>query len=193
MSNLQVVKTYTEEAPPMRFFGLRYTHEDVIEGSFSQQWQEWFASERFEKMETLLGGPETFHSLPDDMADSYLGLMRLPAEDDSSADQHLDTFEYWIGRLAPAGTELPEAMKIEGVDTIDLPESKVAVGWLKGSREAIFGQEMSVWDALHEAGIVEAEWPADRPLVFFERYHDQRFMTEDEEGRIILDIGFYID
>lgn len=194
MADVYVVNTYREEVPSMRFIGIRYTRDDLIEGSYKEQWQEWFSTNRFERMEEAVGGSAAFHSLPDDMATSYAGLMRMLGTASIGEDEHFESFEYWIGRFVPEDTELPTTLKEDGLQTLDLPAGKLGIAWLKGTEDIIYGKEDQAWEALHEAGIVDmTETPFDETTAFFERYHAERFMNPDEEGRIILDICFYID
>ncbi|WP_339293277.1 AraC family transcriptional regulator [Paenibacillus sp. FSL W8-0187] len=165
----EVTKVYKEHSPSARLIGKRYSDEHRnAAGSFVDRWDEWSANGWFEEIGKL-------GALPESEGSSY-GIMRM------SGNQ----FEYWIGMLFPEHTEVPV-----GFDYADLAEGDVGICWLYGNRDngELFGMEP------HNAcmaKIAEQGWILDDNPWFFERYHDIRFMTPDEQGNVILDYGVYV-
>ena len=102
-------------------------------------------------------------------------------------------FSYWIGMLFPAETEAPS-----GFDYLDLPESDVGMTHIRGSDEngEIYGDKphTAAYNKLREAGMGELNKSAGGAdtLVFFEQYTD-RMHKPDENGKVILNYGFYIE
>jgi len=40
----QIIKTYRQSVPAMRFIGKKYGFEDRVDGHFGALWQQWFAN-----------------------------------------------------------------------------------------------------------------------------------------------------
>jgi predicted transcriptional regulator YdeE len=164
----EILKCFKEHLPAARLIGKKYSDEDRNQyGSFSDQWDEWFANGWFEEIEKLRPLPEN--------GDAYLGLMR-----------YTDSFEYWIGMLFPAGTAVPE-----GYSYADIPEGDIAVCYVYGRSDngEIFGQEAH--DASMDRISREGFELQDNPW-YMERYNCPRFTTPDDKGNVILDYCVYI-
>ena len=167
-----IVKMYRQELPAFRFIGKKYGDGERVNGGFGSQWGEWFQNGWFEALEKLPGGGE---ALCED-GSAYLGLMR---------SKEGEPFEYWIGMLLPAGTKVPE-----GYGYVDFPASAIGICWLKGPEYTLYCQEPRCCTALAENGY---EPLAENDVWwFFERYACPRFTTPDENGEVILDIGFFV-
>lgn len=165
---IEIVKTYRQSLPALRFIGKRYTDADRDQhGGYGKLWGEWFQQNAFAPLEQMGSSPEH--------GDAYLGLMTMGGG-----------FAYWIGMFMPAGTEVPE-----GYACLDVPACDVGICWIRG-REAngeIYGQhahDLCV-HTMKEAGYEFAE-----NAIFFERYNCPRFTTPDAEGKVILDYGIAI-
>jgi hypothetical protein len=170
----EIVRTYKQTIPAMRFIGIKYGDEDRIDGGFGSKWAEWFETERFNKLESLL--TDDFRSIYEDY-NSYIGLMRY---------KEGEKFEYWIGMFLPEGTIAPE-----GYEYVDFSASSLGVCWLYGSETELYCKEDECAKKLSEEGyeIVNDKVGA---LWFFERYVCDRFTNPDERGNVILDICFFV-
>lgn len=170
----EIVKTYKQSIVATRFIGIKYGDEDRIDGSFGMKWEEWFATDRFSMLESLL--TDEFKGTYED-SNAYVGLMRWKDGEE---------FEYWIGMFMQKGTEVPE-----GYEYVDFPASNLGVCWLHGNIEELFCNEEVCADKLSDDGyeIIADDQGA---CLFFERYACPRFTEPDEEGKIILDICHYI-
>ena len=49
----QIIKTYRQSVPAMRFIGKKYGFEDRVDGHFGALWQQWFANGWFEEIERV--------------------------------------------------------------------------------------------------------------------------------------------
>lgn len=175
---IEVTNVYREHFPALRFIGKRYTNDDRgPDGGFGRQWGEWWAQNRFD---TLMAAVPV---APYD--DATIGLMTMRGD--------MGGFTYWIGLFFPAGAAVPE-----GFDHIDLPESDIGVGWLRGNEEngEIYGgpPHEAVCKKLEEHGIgaFRNDITAADTYCFFERYNCPRFTKKDENGNVTLDYGNYI-
>jgi hypothetical protein len=160
----KIVRTYKERMPSMRLIGIPYYNKDRNEFSFSDKWDEWFVSNRFEALEELFP-----------LFDDYIGCMRI----------NNGEFEYWIGMFFPIDTPAPE-----GFQYADIDEGYVGTNWIYGSKES---GELFTADALEACvkRLKEFNWtPAD--TWFFERYNCPRFTHPDENGNVILDYSIYL-
>lgn len=169
-----IVRTYKQAIPAMRFIGIKYGDEDRINGGFGSKWGEWFETDRFNKLESLI--TDDLSGVYEDF-DSYIGLMRC---------KEGEKFEYWIGMFLPEGTIAPE-----GYEYIDFSASSLGVCWLYGSETELYCKEDECAKKLSEEGyeIVDDKIGA---LWFFERYGCTRFTNPDERGNVILDICFFV-
>ena len=175
----EVTNIYTEQFPALRFIGKRYTNDDRVDGGFGKQWGEWWSNGMFDKL------IEASTNKPFD--DSTIGLMTMCGD--------MSGFTYWIGLFFPAGTETPE-----GYDFLDLPESKIGVGWICGSEEngEIFGgpPHEAVCKRLEEESMGsfrnDIAGEGSDTYCFFERYNCPRFTEKDTNGNVTLDYGNYM-
>lgn len=172
----EIIKTYSQQVPALRFIGKKYGDDDRVNGSFGAKWGEWFQNGWFEVIERLHEGSSS--EIYED-GDAYIGLMR--AKDG-------EPFEYWIGMLMPEGTAVPE-----GFGFVDFPESTLGVCWVYGSDATgdIYCHEDECAAKLTEAGL-EIQNDKDGACWIFERYGCPRFTTPDEKGNVILDICFFV-
>lgn len=113
-------------------------------------------------------------------SDAYVGLMK------NRYGAPEDYFEYWIGMFLPEGCEVPE-----GYNYIDLTFNAAGICWLKGNEAELFGHEGECYEEITKQAmkVVEIE---DGACYFFERYQCPRYTT-DEDGEVILDIGFFVE
>lgn len=170
----EIVKTYKQAIPTMRFVGVKYGNEDRDNGSFAAKWGEWFEAKRFHELDSLVTEDltqefEDFHA--------QIGLMRL---------KEAEEFEYWIGRFLPEGTAVPE-----GFNSIDFSASNLGVCWVQGSQPEIYGNEEVCADKLTEEGY-ELVTDENKAWWFFERYGCPRFTQPDQDGNVILDICHFV-
>lgn len=171
---VELIKSYTQPIPASRFVGIKYGDGDRVNGGFGDKWGDWFANNRFEKVESLL--TEEFSKEYED-AGAYIGLMRW---------KEGEPFEYWVGMFVPADSEVPD-----GYGYVDMPEAKLGVCWLHGPEGELYCKEAQCGERLTKDGF-EIKQDDAGAWWFFERYGCPRFTTPDEEGRVILDICHYI-
>jgi len=175
----EVTKVYKEHFPALRLIGKRYTNDDREDGGFGKQWKEWMVGDLFSVMKQTVGVS------PYD--EDTLGLMTMRCD--------MTGFTYWIGLFFPANTKVPE-----GYDFIDLPESNIGVGWVRGNQEngEIFGAppHEAVCKKLGEDNIGkfrnDIAGEGSDIYCFFERYNCPRFTEKDADGNVTLDYGNYL-
>jgi hypothetical protein len=170
----EIIKTYKQEVPALRFIGKKYGDKDRIDGMFGKHWGDWHQNGWFGTIENQInGGVKTIY----EDGDAYIGLMRW---------KDGDSFEYWIGMFMPEGTNVPD-----GYEYHDFPKAILGVCWVYGNEGEVFMQETECGKRLGEEGykIVTDDYGA---YWFFERYGCPRFTTPDENGKITLDICHYI-
>jgi len=170
----EVVKTYKQTVPAVRFIGSKYGDKDRVDGSFAEKWNEWLISDRFKQLEAL--ATEEYKQIYEDALTS-IGLMRWKEGEE---------FEYYIGMFLPEGTEVPD-----GYDHVDFSASNFGVCWLHGTVPGIYGQEDKCAKQLSEEGF-EITRDNQGALWFFERYGCPRFTKPDESGKVILDICYFV-
>ena len=179
----EVTRVYKEHFPALRLIGKRYTNADRVNGLFSSKWGEWDQNDWYAELQKL--GPS------DAVDNGVLGLMTCRSDHQETGR---DEFTYWIGWLFPAGTAVPD-----GFDHLDLPESDVGMTWVLGDDRTgeIYGHDphTASYHKLTEQGWNRLRENAggEKTLVFFERYNGQRYTTRDEQGKVTLDYGFYIE
>ena len=175
----EVTKVYLEHFPALRFIGKRYTNEDRgKDGGYGGQWGEWWNNGIFDKLRNATP------SKPFD--DSTIGLMTMRGD--------MTGFTYWIGLFFPSGTAVTE-----GFDFLDLPESNIGVGWIRGNGEngEIYGAppHEAVCKKLEEDKIgsfrSDVAGEGSDTYCFFERYNCPRFTEKDADGNVTLDYGNY--
>ncbi|MEA4822657.1 MAG: hypothetical protein VB111_00885 [Clostridiaceae bacterium] len=166
----EIIKTYRQPVPALRFIGIEYGDADRQNGTFGAKWGEWFAHGTFDKLERAIGKVPGY-----DDTDAYLGLM-----------WYLEgaPFRYWIGMFTAAGSPVPD-----GFTCVDFPTGDLAVAWIYGKENELYCHEDIAINALTAAGIPVALEP-DGALWCVERYVCPRFTTPDEKGCVILDLCF---
>lgn len=174
----KIVKCCKEDFPKTRFVGIRYKDSDRVNGMFGYYWGQWFEEGRFDILEKLLTD-EFMNVYPD--ADAYIGLMKYR----NGADK--DYFEYWIGMFLPNNCEVPE-----GFEYIDLDYDAVGICWVQGKEENVYCVESECYDRMKEKNM-KMKFAKDGGYYFFERYGCPRFTTPDENGEVILDIGYFVE
>ena len=172
---VEIINTYRQSVPAMRFIGKKYGDSDRINGNFGAKWGEWFNNGWFAAIEKQIsvGIKEIY-----DDGDAYIGLMRW---------KDGEPFEYWIGIFTPENTPV-----LEGFGHIDFPKSELGVCWVYGKEGDVYFKEDKCAEKLGKKGykIISDEKVA---WWFFERYGCPRFSTPDAQGNIILDICHYIE
>jgi len=167
---VELVKTYAQELPALRFVGIKYGDEDRACGGFGMQWDGWFSSGRFAEIDNACA-KAGFED-----ADACIGLMRWKKG---------EPFQYWIGKFFAEDTNVPN-----GFGYVDFKKSKIGVGWLRGPEGEVFGKEHLASEGCEKYGykIIADESGA---YWFFERYA-ARFCKKDDMGNIVLDICHFI-
>ena len=165
----EIIKTYRQQMPSMRFWGKQYT--DV------SHWDEWFANGWFGALEQAMGGEDAARAVCED-GGAYIGLMR---------SQQGTPDEYWIGMFAPAGAEAPA-----GFASVDFTAAPIGVCWIRGKESEVYRAEGDCGAALAQAGLKPAI-DAQGVCWAFERYVCPRFTTPDENGDIVLDFCVFLD
>ena len=175
----EVTKVYEEKYPALRFIGKRYTNDDRGEDGFGAQWGDWMANDRFTALKQGVGAAPYY--------EDTVGLMTMKGD--------MTGFTYWVGLFFNEGSFVPE-----NYDFIDLPESAIGAGWVRGNLESgeIFGAppHEAVCKVLDENGIGnfrnDIEGEGSDTYCFFERYNCPRFTVCDADGNVTLDYGNYI-
>ena len=95
----EIINTFKENAPAMRFIGKKYP-------DFGGWWGEWFANGWFDQIEQAMGGVDSILQIWEN-GGGYVGL-----------EQRCENapFAYWIGMFTPANTLVPQ-----GFDFVDFP------------------------------------------------------------------------
>lgn len=169
-----IIKTYQQSVPALRFIGKKYGDSARVDGSFGAKWGEWFGSNWFTLLEKQSG--VNMCEIYED-CDAYIGLMRCKEN---------EPFEYWIGMFMPMNTPVPE-----GFDFHDFTESTLGVCWIYGKTDEVFFKEDQCAKKLAEEDLTIV--PDETGAVWsFERYGCPRFTKPDEQDNIILDICYYI-
>jgi len=183
----EITTVYKEHAPALRFIGKRYANNDRdTGGGYGHRWTEWFQNHWFAELERL--GPSKV------VESGYLGLMTFRSDGDKASCPFSGEFTYWIGLFFPSGTGVPD-----GFGHLDLPESDIGMTWIHGDDRTgeIYGGDphKAAYGKLLEQGWgrVRENAAGDHTVVFFERYNNQRFTTRDEQNKVTLDYGFYIE
>lgn len=164
----EIIKTFREEIPSMRFIGKKYP-------GFGPMWGEWFANGWFDVIEQAMGGTDAILKIWEN-GGGCVGLERRAKE---------QPFEYWIGMFAPAETPVPN-----GFSCVDFANLALGTCWIygsekevhntKGCKEAVKAAEMKLWR--DENGGV---WS-------FENCVCPRYTTPDEKGNVIMDYCYFV-
>ena len=164
----ELIKTFREDVPAMRFIGKKYPN-------FGPWWGEWFANGWFDQIEAAMGGTEAILNIWEN-GGGYVGLeRRCPGK----------PFEYWIGMFVPV-----EIVPPEGFAVLDFPAAGLGTCW-------IYGKENEVHDtsacrsAVERAGMTV--WTDKEGGVWsFENCTCPRYTTPDEQGNIIMDYCYFV-
>lgn len=165
----EIIKTFRESIPAMRFIGKKYP-------GFGGWWGEWFANGWFDKVEQAMGGTDAILKIWENGA-GYVGLECRSEE---------APFAYWIGMFTPAGTAVPD-----GFDYIDFPAVGLGTCW-------IYGKEQEVHDTSGCRPAITASgmklWTdAEGAVWSFENCLCPRYTTPDGQGNIILDYCYFVE
>jgi hypothetical protein len=172
--SVEIIKTYKQEVPALRFIGKKYGDKDRVDGMFGKYWDEWHQNGWFDVIKKQFDGD--LKTLYDD-GDACIGLMRW---------KEGDLFEYWIGYFMPLGTNVPE-----GFISHDFPKATLSVCWVSGQGGEVYMQESKCAEKLGAEGY-KVITDGNGAYWFFERYVEPRFMA-DEKGNSVLDICHYIE
>lgn len=173
---MDIIKSYKQSLPAVQLIGKKYGDADRVDGMFGYYWKQWMDNGWFQTIEDAAGGRESLQSLYED-GTAALGFMRY---------KEGAPFEYWIGMFAPSNTQVPE-----GFDSLELGASNVGICWYFGTEDEIYGKEHLAMERIQAEGM-ELQPDAQGYLNFFERYHQERFVKQDENEHVILDIGFVV-
>ncbi|MGI5893744.1 MAG: hypothetical protein ACOX6P_04035 [Candidatus Merdivicinus sp.] len=166
----KIAKCYCQKIPPCRFVG-KLCPEGMSIPAF---WGECFEKGFFEPLEKLLT-PEFCADYPD--TDAYIGLIR-PQNGKN---------EYYIGMFLPENSSVPECY-----ESMELPSQHAGICWVQGAEDGVYGQEKACRQEVTANGMQICS-DSNGLFSYFERYGCPRFTTPDENGEIILDIGFFIE
>lgn len=166
----EIKRVYRQSMPAMKLVGRCYREEDRVNGTFADQWGQWFQNNLFAPLKLSQTGDEPFED-----CDAFIGLCRL---------KEGEPFQYWIGVFMPLEAPVPE-----GYDSVITDAGDIAVCWIYGKEPDIYSH--CCMDRLREEGF---EWIADKAGVkwCFERYNCPRYTAPDEKGNVILDMCFYV-
>lgn len=173
---MEIIKSYRQSLPPVKLIGKKYGDDDRVDGMFAYHWREWINNGWFQLIGDAAGGMESLASLYEDGMAS-LGFMRYK---DGAP------LEYWIGMFVPSDTKAPE-----GFDELALGAIEVGICWYLGLIDELFGKEHLAMNRLQSEGM-EMQLDEQGYIHFFERYNPERYRSQDEQGRMILDIGFVV-
>jgi len=166
----KITKTYRQNVPALRFIGKKYGNSP---NGYGAMWGEWFEKGWFDVLEKQIDG-NTKEIYED--GDAYIGLIKGNGTVENP-------MEYWIGMFMPENTDVPE-----GFEYADFPKSELGVCWIYGKENELYGDYNQCVEKLAAEGF---EFDTNMPLCF-ERYVCPRFTTPDENGNVVLDIGFFI-
>lgn len=159
----EITKVYREQLPAVRLIGRKYGKKDADDSGA-------FAGIWEQWFQEGLFAPLDALPLAGPEPGAYLGFMQLTPE-----------LEYWIGVFCQEGTVPPD-----GYEALDIEPSDLGVCWIQGPEEEVYGREQACIDALRDAGM--------NPIIrCMERYQCPRFTTPDDQGRVILDLCFFLE
>lgn len=165
-----IINTYRESMPRMRFVGKCYTNADRGGGGFGAQWDAWFSNGWFDAIKKANPGKI--------LDNSHIGLM-------SGSEM---SFTYWIGIFCAEDAVVPE-----GYAALDLPAMEAGICWIQGQDgPALYMMHDACEQAMKNAGMEQFYQDDQGRFIFFERYNCPRYTTPDEQGRVILDYGGFL-
>jgi hypothetical protein len=172
--SVEIIKTYKQEIPALRFMGKKYSDTDRVNGTFGKHWTDWFQNGWFNPIEKQING--STKTMYED-GGAYIGLEKY---------KEGEPFEYWIGMFMPKDTPVPEGYVFH-----DFPKGSLGVCWVYGREGEVFMQEENCMKKLEKEGCQFL--PDENGFQWsFERYGCPRYTDPDEKGNIILDICFYV-
>ena len=165
----EIIRTFPDPAPAMRFIGKRYP-------GYGSWWGEWFANGWFDAVENAMGGPDRIKAIWEN-GGGYCGLERRVGS---------ELTDYWIGMFTPAGTKVPD-----GFECVDFPGGNIGTCWLRGKEDEVHDTS-GFFPALDKAGIKPKKDAAvtdghSGAVWIFENGLCPRFTTPDVNGNVILD------
>ena len=164
----EIIKTFREEVPAMRFIGKKYPN-------FGPMWGEWFCNGWFDQIEQAMGGTDSILRVWQN-GGGYVGLERR-AEG--------QPFTYWIGMFTPADTPVPE-----GFSYVDFPTMGLGTCWLYGTEKEVH-RTKDCKQAVIDAGLTL--WmDAEGGIWSFENCTCPRYTTPDEQGNVIMDYCYLV-
>lgn len=167
----EIIKTYKQSVPAMRFIG-------KLDPAFGGGWGEWHGNGWFSEIEKAAGGAAAVHKLYED-SDSYIGMMHLSKD--------LNAIEYWIGMFTAPGTPAPDGFRF-----FDFPAQNFGVCQISGTDfNDIASQFQYMQGKIKDEGM-DIIGEEDGSFWDFERYQCPRWTTPDEKGNIILDFCFFV-
>ena len=165
----EIVKTFREEVPAMRFIGKKYP-------GFGGWWGEWFANGWFDAVEKAMGGTDAILKIWEN-GGGYVGLERR------APDQ---PFEYWLGMFTPADTSVPD-----GFSCVDFPAIGLGTCWIKGKEKEVHNTKACRGEI--EAIGLKLWKDADGGVWSFENCTCPRFTSPDADGNIIMDYCYFVE
>ena len=164
----QIIKTFKEDIPAMRFIGKKYSN-------FGPMWSEWFANGWFDKLEEAMCGVDKITAIWEN-GGGYIGIERR-AEG--------QPFEYYIGMLSPENTPVPE-----GFMHVDFKDLSLGTCWIYGKENEVHNTS-ACKQKLTENGM--KIWQDENKAVWsFENCLCPRYTTPDDNGNIILDYCYFV-
>lgn len=165
----EIIKTFREEVPAMRFIGKKYS-------DFGGWWGDWFANGWFDVIENAMGGTEQILKIWEN-GGGYVGVERRCPD---------KPFEYWIGMFTPADTAVPE-----GFEHIDFPAVGLGTCWIYGKESEVHNTSGCAAE-LEKLGL-KMWYDSEGGVWSFENCLCPRFTTPDELGNVIMDYCYYVE
>lgn len=171
----RIANMYYMRMPALRLVGRPYTGADLdADYTFSSKWNEWFQNKWFECL---------------------FEQGKLPGHENTVICGHheLEHKTWWFGVFYPADAPVPE-----GFSYVDIPAGVVGVSWIHGYRynREIYDDRThdlcaDKWEAA--GNILRTDFNGQKGQWRFERFDNERFFTQDSDGRVILDYAAYLD
>lgn len=169
----EIIKTYKQTVPAMRFIGKKYNAAAGDWGDFG----EWFGNDWFGTIEKAAGGAEAVHKLYED-GDAYIYMTK---HSKISAP-----VEAWIGIFVSPDVEVPD-----GFLSMDYPEQNLGVCWIYGNDIQTYLKITECRQKIEDGGM-EIICEEDGSVWSFSRDQCPRYTTPDEKGNIIRDYCYFV-
>ena len=169
----EIIKTYKQTVPAMRFIGKKYNAAGGDWGNYG----EWFGNDWFGIIEKAAGGAETVHQLYED-GDAYINMLLR--------NKDSNPLEFWIGMFVALGTEVPD-----GFLSMDFPAQNLGICWIYGNDIQFYKILEECKQKIKDEGL-ELHYQNDGSYWALERDCCPRYTTPDEKGNIIADYCFFI-